>query len=416
MTWLSKGSLAVLDQTLFAGTNFIVNILLARWLSTAEYGAFAVAFAVLLLIGAIHTACITEPMMVFGPEKYLPHFRKYLGVLLWGHFALMLPAAFLLMLAGVIATHLDSPRVGPALIGAGIALPFILLLWLARRAFYVRLRPAWSTVGGVLYLAVLLTTVDLLRRTAWFSPAIALIGMGIGALAVSALLLCLLQPSLGSNSGEPTVKQVAIEHWRYGRWSLATVGTNWFPSNIYYVILPAWLGLGDAGALRALMNLAMPVLHSNSALSMVLMPTLVLDRHRAGRAAMNRTIRFHLLLLFSGSFVYLIVLLTCHGTLLRLLYGDKYSAYGLFPLLVVGLLPFGSAATMILGNGLRALGKPDRIFWCYAAATLATVVLGIPLVFALGVPGALIGLFLSGMTTSISMLWFYQRPAQGEAR
>jgi hypothetical protein len=43
ISWFKKGSLAVLDQGLFSGANFIVNILLARWLAPEEYGAFAVA-------------------------------------------------------------------------------------------------------------------------------------------------------------------------------------------------------------------------------------------------------------------------------------------------------------------------------------------------------------------------------------
>ena len=43
LSWLKKGSLAVLDQGLFSGANFVVNILLARWLTPEEYGAFAVA-------------------------------------------------------------------------------------------------------------------------------------------------------------------------------------------------------------------------------------------------------------------------------------------------------------------------------------------------------------------------------------
>jgi len=44
--WTGKGGLAVVDQALFAGSNFLLSILLARWLTPAEYGAFAVADAV----------------------------------------------------------------------------------------------------------------------------------------------------------------------------------------------------------------------------------------------------------------------------------------------------------------------------------------------------------------------------------
>ena len=33
MPWVGKGSLAILDQGLFASSNFLVNVLLARWLA-----------------------------------------------------------------------------------------------------------------------------------------------------------------------------------------------------------------------------------------------------------------------------------------------------------------------------------------------------------------------------------------------
>ena len=39
--------MALADQALFAGSNFILNIVLARWLSPNDYGAFGVAFSML---------------------------------------------------------------------------------------------------------------------------------------------------------------------------------------------------------------------------------------------------------------------------------------------------------------------------------------------------------------------------------
>ena len=67
--WLGKGFWALLDQGLFSGANFLVNILLARWLPPEEYGAFAVAMSVFYLLAGFHTAVLTEPMMVFGAGK-----------------------------------------------------------------------------------------------------------------------------------------------------------------------------------------------------------------------------------------------------------------------------------------------------------------------------------------------------------
>ena len=88
LSWATKGGFALIDQALFAGANFLVNILLARWLTPTEYGAFALAYSVFLLLGTFHTAIFTEPMMVFGAGKHAEQFEKYLGILLRGHLSL----------------------------------------------------------------------------------------------------------------------------------------------------------------------------------------------------------------------------------------------------------------------------------------------------------------------------------------
>src|SRR5437763_5035661 len=73
-----KGALAISDQALFSGANFLVNILLARWMAASEYGAFSLAYSVFLLFAVVHTALLIEPMMVFGSGKYQRVFPSYL--------------------------------------------------------------------------------------------------------------------------------------------------------------------------------------------------------------------------------------------------------------------------------------------------------------------------------------------------
>src|SRR5829696_8092535 len=84
ISWLEKGFWAVADQGLFATSNFVLNIMLARWLSPQDYGAFAAMFAVFLLVGTIHTGLLTEPMLVFGSARYKDRLSEYLGTLLGG--------------------------------------------------------------------------------------------------------------------------------------------------------------------------------------------------------------------------------------------------------------------------------------------------------------------------------------------
>ena len=74
---LRKGSLAVTDQALFSGANFLVNVLLARRLAPEEYGAYSLAYAWFLLCAALHQSLLIEPMMIFGAGKYGDRFLRY---------------------------------------------------------------------------------------------------------------------------------------------------------------------------------------------------------------------------------------------------------------------------------------------------------------------------------------------------
>ena len=47
--WAGKGLTAVLDEGVFFGCHFMVNVLLARWLPLREYGAFALAYSIFVL-------------------------------------------------------------------------------------------------------------------------------------------------------------------------------------------------------------------------------------------------------------------------------------------------------------------------------------------------------------------------------
>src|ERR1019366_3825617 len=61
LPWAGKGSLALLDQGLISGSNFLIGILLARWLVPEQYGAFSLAFSVFLLLSYVYHSLLSEP-------------------------------------------------------------------------------------------------------------------------------------------------------------------------------------------------------------------------------------------------------------------------------------------------------------------------------------------------------------------
>lgn len=136
-TWLARvflaattGGLAIIGHGTFAGSNFLVNVLLARWLTADQYGAFALAYAGFLLFLMLYSACVYEPLIVFGSGKYAGRFHEYFGLLARGS-VLVLAALSCLMLASLFLLSRFFPSgVERDFAGLSLAAPFVLLTWL----------------------------------------------------------------------------------------------------------------------------------------------------------------------------------------------------------------------------------------------------------------------------------------------
>ncbi len=415
MPWVGKGSLAVLDQGLFASSNFLLNVLLARWLAPADYGAFALAYSVFLLLLVLHNAVLTSPMLVFGSGKYRERFREYLGILLRAQFALTLPGAAVLAATAFLLGWLYSAAVERAFLGLAIAEPIVLLSWLLRRAFYPLLTPGWAAAGGVVYLLVLLTSTLTLHAAGRLTPATGLLAMGAGSLIACLFFLVLLRPTLATET--TAVRVVAADHWRYGKWLVAAVAPSWINDQIYFVVLPVWAGLAEAGGLKALLNLAMPALQTISALGLLMLPILVRDRERGGPGAMKRTMKRFLCLLLLGCVCYLALLCGFRMQILHFLYADKYSRYAGWPLLLLlGLLPFAQSLPAVVGSALSALEQPNLVFWSSVGSGAVALGLGVPLAASQGARGALVGLVISYLVMGVLMLLLLRRSLHREER
>jgi hypothetical protein len=108
--WLGRGAWAITDQGLFALSSALLNILLARWLLPLEYGAFVIAYSVFLFIGACHTSLFTEPMLVFGSDRYAASLPCYMRVLVRGHWMLTGMWSLLLIMAGGVSAGSTEPH------------------------------------------------------------------------------------------------------------------------------------------------------------------------------------------------------------------------------------------------------------------------------------------------------------------
>ncbi len=186
-TWVERGLWAVLDQGFFATANFALGVLLARWLHPGQFGAFTLAYSILLLFGTAHTSLLTEPLLVFGSGRHRDDFPSYLRSVLRAHWLLCSAGSVLLLLSGAALLLAGRMDVGAALAGAGVAAPFVLLSWLLRRACFAQLRPKWAAVAASVYLVVTLVCAFALQRSGRLGPLSAMLVIGAAALIASAL-------------------------------------------------------------------------------------------------------------------------------------------------------------------------------------------------------------------------------------
>lgn len=378
-----KGIWALMDQGVVSIANFVLNLLLARWLAPSQYGAYGVAFAIFLLLGTFHTSLFSEPMLVFGAGRYSARFSAYLRILLQGHVVFAGAVAGLFLVAALALRQLGVD-VWPVVGTLALASPLILFQWLMRRACYAALRPRRAALAALVYFAAVVAGAYAMYRLGALTAPIALLLMG-GASAMSGILILVQfeRPDHGSLG----LAAVAREHWTFGRWSVGSAALKWLQSYIYYFILPAFAGLAAAGSLRVLSTMLMPISQANAALGTLLLPMMV--RRRAS-ASFGRSVAAIAMILATAAAAYYVVLLGLGGWLMHLAFGDKY--HDLSSLLAIyGLAPILSAVAGVLASGLQALVLPSRVFVATLVSASAAVTVGTLLVMAFGLTGAVVG-------------------------
>ncbi|HTS38234.1 MAG TPA: hypothetical protein VMH04_21350 [Candidatus Solibacter sp.] len=378
MRWGTKGSLAILEYGLIAGSNFVLGFLLARWMSAEQYGAYGLGFSIFLLLSFLYQALLLEPMSVYGGSNFRENLRGYMKTSVKMHNAISAVIFIVFAIAAVVTIAIGkSSALAGALAGLTIAAPCIFLFWLGRRGFYLRISPGPAAVGAALYFVLVVGGVFVINRLHVLSSFSAFLLMGLAALACGIALLIALNRVMEPSTSVPDLRETWKKHWSYGKWALGSSIAGWIPNYLYFSVISVFAGIAHAGELRALMNIAGPVLQTYAALSMLFLPYASRVHSKEGKAgAYALTWRFTAL--FSvGTLAYWAAVIPFRGPILKLLYAGNYSNVGDY-------LPYFALETIIWSAGvgasivLRAMESPRSMFIANCAASAVTLVVGIP--------------------------------------
>lgn len=387
LPWVAKGGLAIIDYGLISGSNFVLGILLARWLSPPEYGAYALAFSLFILVAFLYQALLLEPLSVFSGTTYRENIRGYLKTTTLVHWVISFAVCFILGATAFLAKFFGHSPVFPvALAGMTIATPFILIHGLGRRAFYLKTSPGPAAFGSSFYCALVVGGVFFLYWRGWLSAFTAFLVMGFAALVSGMVMLFQLNAKLEPATGRLQLTETWGKHWEYGKWALLTCVVGWIPNYIYIPVVSTFSGMAAAAELRALMNLAAPVLQTYAALSMLFLPFAARTQDEGGRPAASSLTRRLALLFVAGAIAYWAAIIPLRTTIFRLLYAGKYmdSSY-LVPLFALETIVWSaSLGPAIL---LRAMESPRSLFIANGTASVIAVLGGIPATRYFGIQG-----------------------------
>jgi len=402
-----KSAWSLVDQGLTALTGFCVTFLLARWLAPEVYGAYAIAFAGYLFVGGLHNVIVLEPMSVIGPSRHAARLREYFRAQLLVHGVIVgtCSVGVACVAAAVWMVAPASPLAG-AIAGSGLALPFLLSLFLARRICYVRQRPFTATLGSGCCLGLALVGLYGLRHFGWISPCLVFLLVGVGSLTGSCVVL--------RQVGVSTLREVGVsderritwtsalrENWAYGRWLVGSTILYSVSGQVQMILAAAFLGLGAAGILRAMMLPAAAMTQVVTAAGLLVMPGFSYDFGQGLVGRMRQKAVILSAVLCGVGICFSVVLWLVAGRAEHLLFGAKYAAYAwLMPML--SLVPAVNGLTMGFSTALRASQRPQFDLLANAIAAPIAVVSAVSLIRWWGLAGAAVSM-LTGFVVYMSV-------------
>ena len=140
---LRSGGVALADQSLVSGVNFVTTILLARVIGSEGFGVYSLAWIVMLFVASLQVAFLGSAMMSIGPKQDDSQKPAYFGAVLVQQTAFtgvcIVVVAILCASAGRLVPDAELARLALPL---SVAVLSYQLQEFFRRYFYARERTA----------------------------------------------------------------------------------------------------------------------------------------------------------------------------------------------------------------------------------------------------------------------------------
>ena len=395
------------DQAMVSGTNFLTNILLARALGPKDFGAFTLAWFVVLFVSSLQFALISAPMMSIGSKQSSQRAPKYFGSVFAQEVIFASGSGAVVLVGAWLSGQLFPDwRIGMIAVPLALATAAYQLRDFVRRYLFTcsRFRAAllFDTATYGIQLGLLGWFAFRSRLEVADPLWIVLISAAFGLSGIAA--------HIGSISLQRKHFLVVLRrHWQFSRWLGASAVLQVISSQLFLIASGFFLGTAAVGALRASQNLMGLAQILFFGLQNVI-PVRAGNHYRQGGVAglLAYVKRMTGAMELATGAIVLTFAITPEFWL-SLIFGHQFAGNGslvrwyAMTYLVVAL-------SFPLTGGLWALESTRPIFICYAAATAVGAAMAYPLLTYFGADGAAAGVLITqAVMVSILLVGFVRR-------
>lgn len=385
----SPRTLALVDQVVVSGSNFLTVLALGRLLPEESFGTFSLAMMACLFLANLHRAVLTQPMNVLGASETKQQLSKRLAGVLKFH---MLAAP---MAAVVLATVAAFFFPSAAVLVASIAyLSSYGLQEVIRRYWYTRGEIAKALANDLISYAGQLLLIAVLWLTNHITVWAAFAAMAATSFLAFAFGLYQLENLPREEATSP--QQLMSQHWPMARWLALTVLAVWGAGQVYpFLMAPLGpIAIASFAACRNLLNVTGLIVQTVG--NYLPARGAALLREHGTIAFRRHVLETCLKALLAGLALFALLQFVA-VPLLNMLYGGRYDHAA--PLLRI--LAFGTVCSLIgaiLGAYALALEDSRSSFIANLCATGVTFTVGLWLIQRHGLTGAAIATTLSLFT------------------
>lgn len=392
-----KGVITLADQAVASAANFLTGVIIGRACTKEQFGLFMLGFSIVLFVITLQTSLILTPYMVYSPRLKPGEHARYTGSTLIHQLGLSALAIAALAAGGAALSFGIGPQgLAPVVWTLVVVITFILMREYIRQISFANLCFKTALILDSVVAVVQICGLLLLAYLGLVSASMAywVVGLACGFAAVGWLVWMRTTFALQLTRAISDL----VQNWTFGKWVFAS-GLLWALSmNLYPWILTAFHGTASTGVWAACFGIAAIGNPLHFGMQNFLGPKIAHSYAEGGAMGLRRFV-FKASAVFSLLITpFCVALLVFGGSLVVILYGDKYAGNGL----VVSVLALNlliSTVSFSFSRALFAMERADVDFAVGFVALFVLLTLGLWLVKAFGPFGAACGL-LAGNTAA----------------